>query len=157
MNVQTERASQKFLAGFNCAQAVLHAFAPELGLDSDTALKLAGGFGGGMARQGEVCGAVTGGIMAIGLKFGCGSKDDRAATERTYRNTQALMERFAQRHGSCLCRELLPGCDLRTLEGQQRFKELDLRHRTCLSCVQTVAEALADILSEPVPACPAQS
>jgi C_GCAxxG_C_C family probable redox protein len=149
MKTKSEVAMERFLAGYNCAQSVLFAHAPELGLDCETALKVACGLGAGMARRGEVCGAVTGGILAIGLKHGRGGQDDRSATERTYQKTLELMTRFEQRHGSCWCRKLLDGCDLRTAEGQQHFKEHDLLHKTCLGCVQSVVEALADILDTP--------
>jgi C_GCAxxG_C_C family probable redox protein len=149
MKAKNEVAMERFLAGYNCAQSVLCAYGPDLGLAGETALKVACGLGAGMARRGEVCGAVTGGILAIGLKHGRGGQDDRSATERTYQKTLELMTRFEQRHGSCLCRELLDRCDLRTAEGQRYFKEHDLLHKTCLKCVQTVVEALADILDTP--------
>jgi C_GCAxxG_C_C family probable redox protein len=140
---------QKFLAGYNCAQSVLHAFGPELGLEGETALKVATGLGAGMARRGEVCGAVTGGILVLGLKYGRGGQQDRSATEQTYEKTLELMSRFEERHGSCLCRVLLQGCDLRTSEGQQHFKAHDLLHKTCAPCVQSVAETLTELLDAP--------
>jgi C_GCAxxG_C_C family probable redox protein len=140
MKTKTEIATEKFLSGYNCAQSVLFAFAPELGLDADMALKLSNGFGAGMARHGEVCGAVSGGIMALGLKYGRGARQDRSATEQTYQKVLELMSRFEKQHGSCLCRELLNGCDLRTAQGQAHFKEQDLLHNKCVGCVQTVVK-----------------
>jgi C_GCAxxG_C_C family probable redox protein len=149
MKTKNDVAAEKFLAGYNCAQAVLYAYGPDLGLSGEMALKLATGLGAGMARRGEVCGAVTGGILALGLKYGRGSQQDRSATEQTYQKTLELMAGFEQRHGSCLCRVLLAGCDLRTAEGQRRFKERDLLHTTCVGCVRTVVEALAGIMGAP--------
>jgi C_GCAxxG_C_C family probable redox protein len=149
MKPKNETAIEKFLAGYNCAQSVLYAYGPGLGLDGETALKLACGLGAGMGRRGEVCGAVTGGILVLGLKYGRGSGDDRSATEQTYQKTLELMARFEQRHGSCLCRELLGGCDLRTAEGQRHFKEHDLLHKTCVGCVRSVVETLEFILNQP--------
>ena len=140
---------EKFVAGYNCAQSVLYAFGPELGLEGEISLKLATGLGAGMGRRGEVCGAVTGGILALGLKYGRGSRQERSATEETYQKTLDLMARFEQRHGSCLCRVLLDGCDLRTVEGQRYFKEHDLLHKTGMGCVQSVVETLAQILDAP--------
>ena len=102
--------------------------------------------GAGMARRGEICGAVTGGILALGLKYGRGGRQDRFATEETYRKAEELMAGFERRHGSCTCRVLLEGCDLRTPEGQQRFKDQDLLHQTCAKCVRTVAELLAGMV-----------
>lgn len=149
MNAKCDAAAQKFLAGYNCAQSVLVALGPGLELEDETALKIATGLGAGMGRRGEVCGAVTGGILALGLKYGRGGQQDRSATEQTYQNTRELMVRFEQHHGSCLCRVLLEGCDLRTPEGQRFFREHDLLHKTCLRCVQTVVEVLAEIMDEP--------
>ena len=149
MKTKNEVATEKFLAGYNCAQSVLYAYSDELNLGKETALKRASGLGAGMARRGEICGAVTGGILVIGLKWGRGECDDRSATERTYQKTQDLMAGFEQRHGSCLCRELLQGCDLRTTEGQRHFKEHDLLHKTCLPCVKSVVDLLAGIVNEP--------
>ena len=149
MKTRSEAAAEKFLSGYNCAQAVLYAYGSDLGLDSERALKVATGLGAGMARRGEVCGAVTGGILAIGLRYGRGGRQDRSATEQTYQKTRELMARFEKRHGSCLCRVLLGGCDLGTAEGQAYFKEHDLLHKTCVGCVQSVVEALGDIMDAP--------
>ena len=149
MKTKIEVAAEKFQAGYNCAQSVLYAYSDELNLEKETALKLACGLGAGMARSGEVCGAVTGGILVIGLKYGRGERDDRSITEQTYQKTQELMASFEQRHDSCVCRELLQGCDLKTAEGQQRFKEHDLWHKVCLPCVQSVVDVLEGIVNPP--------
>ena len=146
MKTKAEMAVEKFLSGYNCAQSVLFAFGPDLGLDGETALKVATGLGAGMARRGEICGAVTGGILALSLKYGRGGQQDRSATEETYRRTEELMSAFEQRHGSCACRVLLEGCNLKTPEGQQRFKDGDFLHKTCAKCVGTVTEILAGTL-----------
>jgi C_GCAxxG_C_C family probable redox protein len=135
-------ATVKFLAGYNCAQAVLFANCDGLQFDQNLALKLATGLGAGMAREGEVCGAVTGGILALSLKYGRTEGDDRAKTEDTYARTQAFLAHFKARHGSVVCRELTNG-DLRTAEGQKFFKENDLLHRTCAGCVRTASELIA--------------
>jgi C_GCAxxG_C_C family probable redox protein len=157
MKTKTEVAVEKFLSGYNCAQSILYAFGPDLGLDGETALKVATGLGAGMARRGELCGAVTGGILALSLKYGRGDRQDRSATEETYRKTEELMAAFERRHGSCACRALLEGCDLRTPEGQQRFKDEDRLHKTCAKCVGTVAELLAGRLNAPAAQAPGAS
>jgi hypothetical protein len=87
--------------------------------------------------------------LVLGLKYGRGGQQDRSAAEDTYHKTLELMARFEKRHGSCLCRVLLGGCDLRMAEGQRFFKEHDLLHKTCVGCVQTVVEGLAEILNAP--------
>jgi len=146
MPPHAETAVAKFLSGFNCAQSVFYAFCDDLHLDRDAALKLACGFGAGMGRKGEVCGAVTGGILVIGSKHGRGEKEEKTVMELTYAKTRELMERFAKIHGTCICRQLLSGCDLATEEGQKYLKENDLLHKTCIPCVRSVVEILEDIM-----------
>ncbi len=137
-----EAAKKLFLKGYNCTQSILYAFGEEFGLAEETALKISCGLGAGMARQGDVCGAVTGGILVLGLRHGRGLKNDRTATEITYAKTQELMKLFTSEHGSCLCRQLLKGCDLSTELGQNTFKENDYLNKICLNCVQSVVEIL---------------
>jgi C_GCAxxG_C_C family probable redox protein len=139
-------AQDKFLAGYNCSQAVLHAFSEDLGLDGDTALRIACGLGAGMARRQEVCGAVTGGIIAIGLKHGRGEGQERAVTEAAYLKVREFMGQFESKNGSCICRNLLKGCDLATPEGQRHYIENDLLNQTCAFCVRTAAEAVENVI-----------
>jgi len=145
MKTPAETASEKFLSGFNCAQSVLWTFAQRFNFDSDSALKMACGFGAGMGRRQEVCGAVTGGIMALGLKYGRGESQDRMATEETYAKTQELLRRFEAAHGTCNCRQLLGGCDLTTDAGRNEFKSGGLQRQICDPCVRTVAAILEDL------------
>ncbi len=143
---RSEQAVSVLMQGYNCAQSVLSSFCEDLKIDRDKALKMACGFGAGMARKEEVCGAVTGGIIVIGAKYGRGENDDRTATEKTYAKTRELMDLFAERHGSFICRKLLKGCELTTEEGQKQFKENDLLNKTCKPCVQSVVEILESII-----------
>jgi C_GCAxxG_C_C family probable redox protein len=146
MKPKTEIAEEKFLSGYNCAQAVLCAFADDLQIDKNPALKLACGFGAGMGRKQEICGAISGGILAIGLKHGRGEGQDKSLTEETYRKVRELMSRFETTHGTCHCRALLNGCDLSTPAGQQSFKDNDLLRKVCAPYVKTVVQTLEDIL-----------
>ncbi|MGA2175343.1 MAG: C-GCAxxG-C-C family protein [Verrucomicrobiota bacterium] len=146
MSTRSDIAAEKFLSGYNCAQAVLYSFCDDLGVNKDTALRLACGFGAGMARKQEVCGAISGGIITLGLKHGRGEGQERTVTEETYRKVRELMSQFESKHGTCLCRTLLNGCDLNTPSGQRYFKENDLLHKTCKGCVQTVVEIVEKIL-----------
>ena len=94
MSTANEIATTRFLSGYNCAQAVLCAFCAEASLSEDAALKIATGLGAGMGRKQEVCGAVTGGILVLGLRHGRDSMGDRSATELTYLKTRELMDRW---------------------------------------------------------------
>jgi C_GCAxxG_C_C family probable redox protein len=143
---RSEQAVAKFVSRFNCAQSVLFSFCDDLGLDKDIALKIACGFGAGMGRKEEVCGAVTGGIMVIGVKYGRRENDDRNATEITYAKVSELMNRFSQIHGAYLCRKLLNGCELTTEEGQKIFKENDYLNKVCKPCVKSVVEIVENII-----------
>ena len=107
MKDRSEEAKNNFLAGMNCAQAVLCAFADRCGLDRETALKLASGFGGGIARQREVCGAITGMCMAADLIRGPGEASDKAAKDEHYAFIRGLCDAFRDETGSIVCRELL--------------------------------------------------
>ena len=146
MKSKSEEAVDMMAAGFNCAQSVLSVFCADLNLSKETAMKLATGFGAGMARKQEVCGAVTGGIMAIGLKFGRGLADERSATENTYLLVGKFMERFSDKYGSCLCRVLLKDCDLMSENGRKFYKENNLSEKICRPCVADAVRFVEDLL-----------
>ena len=146
MTSKMDIATEKFNAGYNCSQAVVYAFCDELGLDKDLALKLATGFGGGMGHRQEVCGAVTGAILVLGSKHGRGEDGPRAATDVTYAKTRELCARFQDLHGTCLCSELLPDCDLNTPTGQQKFKEQNLRDTVCKYCVRDAVRIVEELV-----------
>ena len=148
MNNKIETAEQKFLSGFNCAQSVLFTFSDHIGIDKNIALKASCGFGAGMGRKQEVCGAVTGGIIAIGAKYGRGENDDISTTDRTYIKTRELMNKFQAKHGTCNCLELLDGCNLMTENGQKYFKDNDLKNKVCKGCVGDVVQLLKQILAD---------
>src|SRR5512143_2750203 len=112
-------ANEHFAKGLNCSQAVFAAFAAQLGLSEEVALRIASPFGGGIARRGQTCGALTGALMAFGLKYG---NDSPEAKEETYRIAEQFIRRFEETHGGILCRELL-GYDVSTQEGLQAARE----------------------------------
>lgn len=102
-----DKAKELFLQGYNCSQAVVLAFAEDLGLDKKTALMISSPFGGGMGRLREVCGTVSGMYIVLGMK--CGYSDPTARFEKTqlYKDVQELARRFKEQKGSIICRELL--------------------------------------------------
>lgn len=91
MNKEKAAAAKAlFMEGYNCSQAVVGAWAEDIGLDSETAYKIASGFGGGIGRMREVCGAFTGAVMVLGLKFGNTIGSDREAKGKDYERVQLL-------------------------------------------------------------------
>jgi C_GCAxxG_C_C family probable redox protein len=140
-------ACARFEEGFSCSQAVFSAYAEHLGLDRETALKISGGFGGGMGRMAQTCGAVTGAFMAIGLKYGAVETDDQEAKDKTYALIREFADRFKSRHGSITCQELL-GCDISKPENMEMAREQGLFKATCPGLVRDAAEILEEILAE---------
>ncbi|MDX1798976.1 MAG: C-GCAxxG-C-C family protein, partial [Candidatus Lokiarchaeia archaeon] len=134
-----------FRDDFNCAQSVLSTFSSQLGLSLDTALKLASGFGGGMGRLGNTCGAVTGAFMVIGLKYGMGINRNIEAKEKTYQLIREFSEKFQEIHGSLICKQLL-GCDLNTPDGKDYFNQNNLFEKKCLQYVKNAVEILEEII-----------
>jgi C_GCAxxG_C_C family probable redox protein len=124
-----------FKSRFNCSQAVLSAFCDELGFDRSTALKIAAGFGGGIGRSGETCGAVTGAIMVIGLKKGMSSPNPLKANEITYGLSADFLKRFRESHGSTLCHDLL-GCDISNNDALLEARKKGLFQTICPKLVQ---------------------
>lgn len=142
---RVEAAVAQFAKGYSCSQAVLSAHSADFGLDPDTALRLAAAFGGGMGRTAQTCGAVTGALMVIGLKYGSTEADDREAKERTYARVRDFLTRFQKRNGSAVCRELLD-CDISTPEGLDFARQHDLITTLCPHFVRSAAEILEEML-----------
>jgi C_GCAxxG_C_C family probable redox protein len=146
MKNKRDAAAAMVAGSWNCAQAVLGVFCSELNIDRETAMKLASGFGAGMARKQEVCGAVSGAIMAVGLRHGQARDGDKTAKENAYRLSREVMDRFQAEFGSCLCRDLLPGLDLATEAGHQRYQAEGCSEKVCQPCVRFAVRVLEEIL-----------
>jgi C_GCAxxG_C_C family probable redox protein len=128
---RSENAIKKFTDGYNCAQSVLFSYSDKAGITDELALKAGCGFGAGMGRKQEVCGAVTGGVLALGLMYGRGENEDQQKLEFTYAKVRELIDRFNEMHETVSCRELLGGCELLTPEGRQRFISENLKAKCC--------------------------
>ena len=148
MSKKTERAQQLHEQGYGCAQAVLTAFAGDFGLDESLSLKLATGFGSGMGRMCEVCGALTGAFMVIGLKYGKEKSDGTrygTETETTYRLVADLAGKFQEKNGSIYCRKLI-GYNLMDPSERAKVVELGLFKTTCRKCILDAVELLEEML-----------
>ncbi len=107
MKDYAKTAQDYFNSGYNCSQSVLLAFCDKTGLDEKTALMISSSFGGGMGRLREVCGAVSGMFMVIGLLYGYSDTADHAAKSAHYARLQTLAKSFSDETGSIICRDLL--------------------------------------------------
>ena len=107
MGTYGERAERLFLSGYNCAQSVVAAYAEQLGMTVEQAARLASGFGGGIGRLRETCGAVSGMVLIASALRGYESPTDQEEKKRTYAMVQQLVETFRIKNGAILCRELL--------------------------------------------------
>jgi C_GCAxxG_C_C family probable redox protein len=140
-----EAAVARFQEGCSCSQAILSTYGEQFGLDWETALKVAAGFGGGMGRMGGTCGAVTGALMVLGLKYGGTNAGDSEAKETTYERVREFAARFTARHGSVACKDLL-GCDISSPEGLAAARERGLFSTICPKFVRDAAELLEAML-----------
>lgn len=134
------------IAGYNCSQAVLGAFCEELGVDKDTAMKLATGFGGGM-RCGEVCGAVTGALMALGMKYGQVQAEDQETKYAMYALTTEFQRRFKEINDTIICKELL-GHDISTEEGREQIHSKNLGRNRCDGLIADAVAIVEEMLQE---------
>lgn len=121
--------------GYNCAQAVACALAPEIGADAEACYVLSEGFGGGMGGHTETCGAISGGIMALGQVSSGGTALSGTTKKRTYELTRELVERFGAKNGSTICCELKgAGCEHGPL-------------RSCPGCIEDAVKITAEIIA----------
>jgi C_GCAxxG_C_C family probable redox protein len=144
-DAHTPTALACFDGGCNCAQSILSTYAEQLGLAKESALKVSGAFGGGMARTASTCGAVTGALMVIGLRYASTDPSDDAARQKTYTFARDFLDQFRERHSALTCRDLL-GCNISTPEGKQQFDEHNLRDSHCKQFIATATEILDELL-----------
>jgi C_GCAxxG_C_C family probable redox protein len=137
----SEQAVCVFKEGFSCSQAIFSTYGKEFGIDRATALKISAAFGGGMARMGETCGAVTGAFMVIGLKYA----ENKDSKEKIYALVKKFAADFKARNGSIVCKELLRN-NIGTAEGMKAIKEKNLIKTRCPKLVKDAAEILEEIL-----------
>ncbi len=145
---KAEIALRKFEDGYHCAQAVVYAFADDVDTDKNTLMALSTGFGAGLGRKQEVCGAVSGAVMILGAKYGRKDNEPTDKMEKTYSEVQKFIDEFTREKGTIICWELLCGCNLLTEEGQKLFKDKNLKREICNRCIELVCNILQKYLSE---------
>lgn len=143
---KAKKALELFANNFNCSQAVLTAFAPDFGLDEKLTLMLGTQFGGG-ARNGEMCGAVSGALMVLGLKYGHYESENNEQKSRAYAIATEYTKRFKELNGSIVCRDLL-GYDLTKPDDMACIKEKNLFGDICPKMIESAVEVLEGILAD---------
>jgi len=143
---RSEKARDLFLSGYNCAQSVVLSFADDLKFSKELAQKMAAGFGGGMGKQQETCGAVTGAIMVLGLLKGEEVNNNDELKSAAYAGVKELIRDFVAIYKTTLCRDLI-ACDLNTPEGSAKFREEKIMETICAGCVEKAVQIVEEITS----------
>ena len=146
MKQHGELAYQLFLDGYNCAQAVFCAFEDMTGIDRDTGAALASSFGGGLGRMREVCGAVSGAAMVLGLAKGYSDPGNAEQKRSHYHLIQEFARRFKEKNGSIICRELLSGAGAAPGNDPEARTEEYYKKRPCPQIVRQAADILDNML-----------
>jgi C_GCAxxG_C_C family probable redox protein len=143
-NLPSENAVERFREGYNCAQSVLLTMFEYWKSDeSDLVPKIATGFGGGIGRCGSVCGALAGGVMAIGVRYGTNKPllDERL---KSYELAQKLYKQFEKQHGSVYCRELI-GYNLSNPKEMEEAKKANVFREKCDNFIRKTVETLIEL------------
>ena len=130
-----------FLDKYVCSQAVFAAFSENMGISKEDALKIGACFGSGM-RKGEVCGACTGALMALGLKYG-------ESKEKSNEVCEMFLDEFKKENSSYICRDLLD-CDISTPEGVEYALKKNLFNEICPKMVESAAIITEKILNNEI-------
>jgi C_GCAxxG_C_C family probable redox protein len=147
MKSKVDNAISSFRSGLNCAQSVLTAYTDELNVDNSLAMSISCGFGAGMGRLQQTCGAVTGAFMAIGI-YNCKKfTDNKDRKENTYAMIQRFNDNFKSIHGVTDCKSLI-NCDLRTEEGRRYLAENNLHEKVCEKCISDAVGIVDELIKE---------
>jgi len=139
-------AVQTFADGYNCSQSVFSVFASDFGLSKDVSLRLAGPLGAGIARRQETCGAVTGAIMALGLKYGKGENGTDADKKNAFEMAEKLVAAFEEKYGSINCLRLLDNNLMDTQKGSAAIAAAEMFRIRCSEYVRFAVQKTEELL-----------
>lgn len=142
---RSERAKELFLSGYNCSQAVFAAFSDEFAIDEKQAFIMASGFGGGMGRLREVCGAFSGIVMVLSLKYGDYEVSDNKKKAELYSRIQELAAAYEKENGSIICKELLGQGKSGSIPEERTDQYY--KKRPCAELVESAARLLEEYLA----------
>ena len=143
--MHSQKAVDFFLEGYNCAQAVAMAFSDLTGIDEKLSARLASSFGGGIGRMREVCGALSGMYMVLGVLYGYDAAEEKEGKKQLYADVQALAQAFKDKNGSIICREILknPPSNPTPAERTEEY----YASRPCVIMVETAAGLLDEFIA----------
>jgi C_GCAxxG_C_C family probable redox protein len=126
-----EKAVELFASGFNCTESVLLALSEQFHEESPIIPRIATGFGAGIGRSGQICGALSGSVMAIGLLKGCDNGEgEREKRNAAYESVLQMIKAFEKEFGNSQCR-ILTQCDLQTQKGKEKYRKQEHRKNLC--------------------------
>jgi len=144
MILKIGKALNSFRTGLNCAQSVVTTYSDEFEFDYHLACNLSFGFGGGMGKMQETCGAVAGAFMVLSI-FNSKINQSCFKNEENNLSIKLFTHKFKLIHGTINCKSLL-NCDLNTVEGQFFIKEHNLRESVCEKCISDSIIILEELL-----------
>jgi len=146
MNEKAKKARKYHEEGYNCCMSVVKPFVEEMDVDQDLVMKIASSLGGGLGYLREVCGAVSGMAVVLGIKYGYlqgfKDEDDKKAKAEHYARVKLLGDRFKEKTGALTCRALL-----HMDENDQPLPGYEDAPKPCPNLVETAAEILADYIA----------
>ena len=145
MNRRINKAVNTFEKGYNCSQSVLSTYAKDFNIDTEAALRLAAPFGGGIARLGNTCGAVSGALMVLGLSVKIDQDNIKVSKDEAYLLALEFITKFEDHFGSTFCKELLK-CDIGTPEGYKLALETGIFSAQCAEFVRVSAEIVWELI-----------
>ena len=142
---KADEAIALYNQGFNCAQALLSIYAPDYGLDRDTALRLAQGLGAGISRTDNLCGQVSSPVLILGLRYGATQAKDSVAKEKTFQVVGEFIREFTKRNGAIDCTDLL-GYNLSDPHQAAEAKECKVMPARCPGFIRDAVAILQTLL-----------
>ena len=130
-----EEVVELFKEKYNCCQAIFLPYSKLFGIDRETALKMSSGFGGGIARMGETCGAINGAVMVLGLKYGFTNNKDIEQKEKLNEIVREFVKKFKDYHKNIYCRNLLT-------------EDEGVTHKMHSDKCASIVEEICDLLNE---------
>jgi C_GCAxxG_C_C family probable redox protein len=144
---RSAEALKAFDSGFNCAQSILYTYGKEYFREEAFALKLASGFGAGVSYRGEMCGAVSGSLMVIGLHYGYSDPTMELEKEMNFLVAREFMAAFEKHNGSLVCNQLVKS-EINTPEGLDYARQNGLFDKTCPGLIASAAEILESLMEK---------